>query len=148
MQYCPNCGKELDDSYVFCPECGAKNACTDEPRSEETAQFKKCPSCGETMPLDMFYCLSCGHLFYEKKHENKDDLKAVVQRVKMTQGVWKNKWVALILCILFGWLGVHRFYEQKIISGVLFFCTLGFCGIGWIIDIIRIARKPNPYRVK
>ena len=24
--YCPECGKELNDSYSFCPRCGAKMA--------------------------------------------------------------------------------------------------------------------------
>lgn len=28
-----------------------------------------------------------------------------------------NKWIALALCILLGYLGLHRFYEGKIATG-------------------------------
>lgn len=50
----------------------------------------------------------------------------------------KNKWVALLLCVLFGWLGVHRFYEKKIFTGILYLLTLGFFGLGVIIDFFSI----------
>jgi len=51
----------------------------------------------------------------------------------------KSKIVALILCIFFGTLGIHRFYVGKIGTGILWFITLGFFGIGWLVDIIMIA---------
>lgn len=54
-----------------------------------------------------------------------------------------NKTVDLILCICLGYLGVHKFYEGSIGMGVLYLCTGGLCGIGWIVDIIKIARKPD-----
>lgn len=37
-----------------------------------------------------------------------------------------NKWIALALCILLGYLGLHRFYEGKIATGILWLCTGGF----------------------
>ncbi len=39
---------------------------------------------------------------------------------------------------LFGFTGAHRFYFGKPISGTLYFFTLGFFLIGWIIDLILI----------
>lgn len=51
----------------------------------------------------------------------------------------KSKIVALILCIFFGGLGIHKFYVGKIGMGILYFFTAGLFGIGWIIDIIIIA---------
>lgn len=51
----------------------------------------------------------------------------------------KSKWVALLLCVFLGYFGVHNFYSGKIGLGVLYFLTLGIFGVGWIIDIIRIA---------
>lgn len=51
----------------------------------------------------------------------------------------KNKTVTLILCILLGYLGVHRFYVGKNKSGVLYLLTGGLFGIGWIVDIILIC---------
>lgn len=50
----------------------------------------------------------------------------------------KNKWVALALCILLGYLGIHNFYCGKTGLGILYLLTVGLCGIGWIIDIFRI----------
>ena len=50
----------------------------------------------------------------------------------------KSQIVALILCLLFGMLGVHYFYVGKIGMGLLYLFTGGLLGIGWIVDIIRI----------
>ena len=35
---------------------------------------------------------------------------------------------------LFGFLGAHRFYYGKPVTGTIWFFTLGLLGIGWIID--------------
>ena len=50
----------------------------------------------------------------------------------------KKRMVALVLCILFGLLGAHRFYVGKIGSGLIYLFTLGLFGIGWVIDIFRL----------
>ena len=50
----------------------------------------------------------------------------------------ENKEINLVLCILGGWLGLHHFYNKKIGLGLLYLCTYGLFGIGWIIDIIKI----------
>lgn len=50
----------------------------------------------------------------------------------------KNKWVAFLLCLFFGPLGIHYFYVGRFGMGFLFLFTLGIFGIGWIIDLIRI----------
>ncbi|MCB0364712.1 MAG: TM2 domain-containing protein [Bdellovibrionales bacterium] len=39
---------------------------------------------------------------------------------------------------IFGFMGAHRFYYGKPLSGTLYFFTLGFLGIGWIIDLFLI----------
>lgn len=49
-----------------------------------------------------------------------------------------DKKIALILCILFGYLGVHYFYVGKVTMGIIYLLTVGLCGIGWIVDIFRI----------
>lgn len=45
--------------------------------------------------------------------------------------------VAYLLWIL-GFMGAHRFYFGKRITGVIWFFTLGLFGIGWIIDLFLI----------
>lgn len=39
---------------------------------------------------------------------------------------------------IFGFLGMHRFYYGKPISGTIWFFTLGLMGIGWIVDLFLI----------
>lgn len=39
---------------------------------------------------------------------------------------------------IFGFLGSHRFYYGKPVSGTLYFFTLGLLGIGWIVDLFLI----------
>ncbi len=39
---------------------------------------------------------------------------------------------------LFGFIGLHRFYYGKTLTGILWFFTLGLLFIGWIIDLFLI----------
>ena len=39
---------------------------------------------------------------------------------------------------IFGFLGAHRFYYGKQISGTIYFFTLGLLFIGWIVDLFLI----------
>lgn len=57
----------------------------------------------------------------------------------------KNKWIAFLLCLFFGVWGVHKFYEGRILLGIVYILTGGIVGIGVIIDLIALLFKPNPY---
>ncbi|MFH1238199.1 MAG: TM2 domain-containing protein [archaeon] len=50
----------------------------------------------------------------------------------------KSRLIALLLCFFLGWLGFHRFYVGKTVTGVLYLITLGFGGLGILIDFIMI----------
>jgi TM2 domain-containing membrane protein YozV len=45
----------------------------------------------------------------------------------------------LLLCVLLGVLGVHRFYVGKVGTGILMLITFGGLGIWQLIDLIIIA---------
>ena len=51
----------------------------------------------------------------------------------------KSRLAALLLCIFLGPIGVHYFYCGRVGMGLLYLFTGGLLGIGWIVDIIRIA---------
>jgi len=57
----------------------------------------------------------------------------------------RNKWVSFFLCLFLGILGIHKFYEGRILLGILYLCTAGLGGVGVIIDLIILFFKPNPY---
>lgn len=39
---------------------------------------------------------------------------------------------------IFGFLGAHRFYYGKPVTGTIWFFTLGLLGVGWLIDLFLI----------
>ena len=51
---------------------------------------------------------------------------------------YKNQIVAFLLCLFFGVFGAHRFYVNKVGSAILYICTMGLFGIGWLIDLVMI----------
>ncbi len=57
----------------------------------------------------------------------------------------KSKWVSFFLCLFLGVFGAHKFYEGRVLLGVLYICTGGLFGVGIIIDLIVLFFKPNPY---
>lgn len=67
---------------------------------------------------------------------------AKAEKVSATQkpeGSGKSQIVALILVLLVGGLGIHRFYLGYTTEGVIQLLTAGGCGIWALIDLIRIV---------
>lgn len=45
---------------------------------------------------------------------------------------------AYLLCLPFGFLGIHHFYLRRPWFGLLYFLTGGLLGVGWLADIVRL----------
>ncbi len=51
----------------------------------------------------------------------------------------QKSWVVtLLLCLFFGYMGLHRFYSGHVVIGILQLVTGGGCGIWYLIDLILI----------
>lgn len=117
---------------------------------------KYCKHCGEIIDAECVVCPKCGKQVEQLKNDDKNIVinnsssasaaaSANTMGIPVVLGKPKNKWVAFLLC-LFTFCG-HKFYEEKIGMGILYLCTMGLFGIGWIIDLISLTTKPNPYYV-
>lgn len=119
---------------------------------------KFCKFCGAKIPMDAVLCTSCGRQVEEVKTSESSNPQTIVVNNNNNNnnnvgvngsgfGKQKNKWVSFFLCLFFGGIGAHRFYEGKIGTGILWLFTAGLCGIGTLVDFIIICTKPNPYYV-
>lgn len=51
----------------------------------------------------------------------------------------RSRGVALILAVVGGMFGAHRFYAGKTASGVGMICTFGGMGLWWLYDCVLVA---------
>ncbi len=150
LMKCPECGKEISDRAQSCPNCGY---------SFEKTKF--CKFCGEKIPVDSVICTKCGRQVENTSQAQNGGItinnatnasasataQIVTPPILTTTSKEIDKNIALLLCIFLGYFGAHKFYEGKAGMGILYIFTAGLFGIGWIVDIITIAMKPNPYYV-
>ncbi len=116
--------------------------------------FKFCQFCGSKIPKDAVLCTACGRQVAELKQQETSQPQQIIinnanNNINNNVAVGgvrpKNKWVAFLLCLFLGGIGAHKFYEGKILLGIIYLCTLGLFGIGTLVDLIVILLKPNPY---
>jgi TM2 domain-containing membrane protein YozV len=50
-----------------------------------------------------------------------------------------SKTIGILITIFLGGLGVHRFCAKHIGTGILWLCTAGIFGLGWIFDIFKVC---------
>lgn len=115
----------------------------------QQTQTKFCRHCGGVIPADAVVCTKCGRQV-EQISQNPNGQNVVINNINNNNGGFytnepvspKNQGIALVLaaCGFVGLGGLHRFYSGKIGSGLLWFFTYGFFGIGTIVDLIHIAQ--------
>lgn len=140
--FCKHCGTQLAEGEVRCPSCGA---------IKDGVKF--CQHCGQPIDSACVVCTHCGKQVSPVQPPSPPQV--IVNNNNINQNNVggpiglrpKDKWIALLLCIFLGGLGAHKFYEGRILFGILYLFTLGLFGFGVIVDIILILCKPNPYYV-
>ncbi len=126
------------------------------PETEATPQIKTkfCKHCGGKIPEKAVICTLCGCQVEDMNQGAQAQPNIIINNSNTNTntnivgvGRPKNKWVAFCLCFFLGFFGAHKFYEGKIMMGILYLFTCGLCGVGYIVDCIMLLLKPNPYYV-
>ena len=126
----------------------------------------KCKNCGATsyekVNETTYKCKYCGYreeviVEQNNKKDERDteiqELKEAIEELTESQrqaqrqaqleksNVAKHALISFLLCLFVGYLGVHRFIEGKIFTGILFLFTFGLFGVGVGIDcLVRLDR--------
>jgi|GEM_PF-1942947 len=120
------------------PDAEAAAPLTPEVAPDEEAEVY-CPRCGAGMQADQRYCTACGW-DAEKPDEAPPKHRVPPQSPRQLGPPSNaNRLTALLLAFFVGWLGAHRFYVNRPLSGLVWLITLGFLGIGVIYDLVLIA---------
>lgn len=161
--------------YIVCEYCGTRTAIapdiTEVQKVQTAVQGEKayCRSCGSAIPADAAVCCHCGKHTdvlsrqvdeeirrreeqkrrQKEEEDNRRKERARYERERMYRELKAEnehrKWIAFTLCVLFGYFGVHKFYERKWLWGVAYLFTGGLFGFGWLIDCVRILfRSTEP----
>lgn len=114
---CPKCRREFLSKSVKCPICGVGLV------SAAEASVQKASSTN-------------GLAHSANGTENIKWNAACEQFYESTR-------TAFLLCLFLGVLGVHRFYQNKIGTGILWLFTCGGFFLGWIVDLINLGMLLN-----
>ncbi len=152
---CTECGAVIPVGATECPVCGCPVEITRETPTFVQPQMKFCPNCAASIPAAAVICTKCGCQVGQMKTETPNivitntnvNTNTNTNTVGGYGGTPKNKWVALCLCAFGGFFGAHKFYEGKAGTGLLYLCTMGLFGFGWLFDCFNYLLKPNPYYV-
>lgn len=116
----------------------------------------KCEYCGTPRHKGEIKCPACGAYYPDTDHLEEKEKNPVVIYDE-TGGTGRNadpyadetpafnnprvkKLTNAILffavTLFFGIIGVHRFMKGKILTGILWLCTAGLFGVGYVVDLI------------
>lgn len=112
----------------------------------------KCEHCGAPMRQGDTACAYCGAVFETSQpmvvniyNQEKQAKKApeIVERVVYVDRPApavsrKRRSVSLVLCLLLGIFGAHKFYERRYGMGLMYLFSYGLFGIGVLVDLLRL----------
>ena len=116
-KFCKECGQKIAKKAVICPHCGCQ--------VEETQQ-------------------AAPQIVINNSNQNTN---SNVNAGLPVGAKLKRKWVSFFLCLFLGYLGAHKFYEEKFGMALVFMFTGGLFGIGWFFNLLSLLGKPDPYYV-
>ena len=120
-KFCKECGQKIAKKAVICPLCGCQ--VEDMQRNEAPQQIVI-------------------------NNTNQNSNQNTNQNVNAIAGTrLKSKWVAILLCLFGGYFGAHKFYEGRMLAGILYLFTGGLFLIGAVLDFLALLGKPDPYVV-
>lgn len=112
--FCKQCGKQLSDEAKFCDACGTPTQ--DAPHNSQPVQ---------------------PNITIINSNANTNTNTNVNANAGFVY-IRKSKATALLLCLILGWAGAHRFYVGKTGTGLIWLCSFGLFFIGWLLDFIGI----------
>lgn len=158
--FCPECGDSLADRSPVCPGCGEKNdfgakhcrKCGADLAVPDDLTL--CPHCDATVRRSDLFCASCGGMLSSTTPGNYRRAHVVVNApaaapAEKDAEFRRDPFVALLLCLLLGMFGMHRFYLGDVWEGrcyfvmSVFFCWTFICPaiilICCIVDFFRLS---------
>ncbi len=168
--YCPNCSEPVKNSDLFCPNCGVK--LTDDPVDVDVLRKEYARSSGNVQfqeqvqsPIDFEEDTTDPYEEYQRhtydyKGPDKQDPHSSYTYERsgveyFTDENWpvRSKVTAGILAILFGGIGIHKFYLGKTWQGVaMLLLALPSCGItalvGLVEGIIYLTQSDEEFSIK
>jgi len=148
---CPDCSREVSDKADACPSCGypiAKNI-----GSILNPSTVDCLECKKSFPFNDEVCPHCG-LFNSQKYKAAHVEEPSTPFTQHTTVIVKNpksRSAAILLAMLLGGLGVHKFYLNKPGAGVLYllFCwTFIPAVIGFLEGLTYLSMSDKSFESK
>ena len=137
VRICPRCGRPLTPSRRYCGNCGYDSGARD-----TRPGIRICPVCGHRSRG--LFCGKCGRDLSSEPVRGGTSVPPSARSSTSFSSASPagtsphRKWVAVVLCLIFGVLGVHRIYVGKWGTGLLCILCCGFWGIWPLIDLILL----------
>lgn len=95
--------------------------------------MRKCEYCGSYLADSDTACPGCGAKCEPIEQPTVGDFVRRAEK-KLSDKRVVNALVLLILTAALGFLGVHRFKQRKIFTGIIWLFTFGLFTVGWAVD--------------